>query len=83
MRGPMNFKLKNAAAGMLAVSLIALSANASDPLPPAEKHPATKKAAKPKTPPPPTVEEQIQALRQEMWGRSTTLNRIWPTRMRN
>ena len=61
----MNFKLKTTAAAILAVSLVALSANASDPPPPAKKHPATKKA---KTPPGPTVEEQIQILRQEMQG---------------
>ncbi len=66
----MNFKLKNAAAAILAVSLVALSANASDPLPPARKHPATKKTA---TPPAPTVEEQIQALRQEMQGQINSL----------
>jgi hypothetical protein len=61
----MNFKLKTAAAALLAVGLVALSAHASDPPPPAKKHTATKKA---KTPPPPTVEEQIQALRLEMQG---------------
>ena len=31
MRGSMNFKLKNTVAAILAVSLVALSANASDP----------------------------------------------------
>jgi hypothetical protein len=70
MRGPMNFKLKTAAAALLAVGLVALSANASDPPPPAKKHTATKKA---KTPPPPTVEEQIQALRLEMQGQIDSL----------
>ncbi|HXR38038.1 MAG TPA: hypothetical protein VN776_03060 [Terracidiphilus sp.] len=68
----MNFKLKTAAAAILAVSLVALSANASDrdPNAPAKKHPVTKKA---KTPPPPTVEDQIQALRQEMQGQINSL----------
>jgi cell division protein FtsN len=66
----MNFKLKTAAAATLAVGLIALSAHASDPAPPATKHTATKKA---KTPPPPTVEEQIQALRDEMQGQINNL----------
>ncbi|MDR3772822.1 MAG: hypothetical protein P4L26_05710 [Terracidiphilus sp.] len=69
----MNFKLKHAAAAMLAVCLVALSAHASDPLPPAEKHSVSKKAAKPKMPPGPTVEEQIQALRQEMQGQINSL----------
>ena len=45
---------------MLAASLVASYAYASDPAPPAKKQTATKKA---KTPPPPTVAEQIQALR--------------------
>ena len=65
MRGSMNFKLKTAAAAILAVSLVAIQANASDPAPQAKKHHVTKKA---KMPPPPTVEEQIQGLRQEMQG---------------
>jgi len=63
MRGPMNFKLRTAAAAILAVGLVAVSAHASDPAAPAKKHFVTRKA---KTPPPPTVEEQIQALREEM-----------------
>jgi hypothetical protein len=63
----MNFKLRTSAAAILAVSLVALSANASaqDQPAPVKKHPATKKE---KTPPGPTVEEQIQSLRQEMQG---------------
>ncbi len=69
----MNFKLKHAAVATLAVCLVALSAQASDPLPPAEKHAVSKKAAKPKMPPGPTVEEQIQALRQEMQGQINSL----------
>ncbi len=69
----MNFKPKTAAAAILAVSLVALSANASDPPPPVKTHQVTKKAAKPKTPPGPTVEDQIQALRQEMQGQINSL----------
>ena len=61
----MNFKLKTAAVAILAASLIASYAYAGDPTPPVKKHIATKKA---KTPPPPTVAEQIQALRQELEG---------------
>jgi len=61
----MKFRLKTAAAALLAASLVASYAYASDPMPPAKKHTATKKA---KTPPPPTVEDQIQALKQELEG---------------
>jgi hypothetical protein len=57
----MNFRIKTAAAAILAASLVASYAYAIDPAPAAKKHIATKKA---KTPPPPTVQEQIQALRQ-------------------
>ncbi|MGA2047427.1 MAG: hypothetical protein ABSG96_07030 [Terracidiphilus sp.] len=66
----MNFKLNTAAAAILAVGLVALSANASaqTTTPPAKKHPVTKKAVRPKAPPAPTVEEQIQHLRNEMQG---------------
>ena len=66
----MNFKLKAAAAAIAAASLIASYAYASDPTPPAKKHVATKKA---KTPPPPTVAEQIQALRQDLEGQINSL----------
>ena len=63
----MNFKLKSAAASVLAISMVALSANASDPAPPppAKKHPAAKKA---KPPAGPTTEELIQSLRHDMQG---------------
>ncbi len=47
MRGPMNFRFKSAAAALLAVSLVAIYANASDPVPPAKKHTAVRKAKKP------------------------------------
>src|SRR5580698_1621725 len=66
----MNFKLKTSAAAILAVTLITSTAHAydgdsdRDPNTPAKRH-ATKK---PKTPPGPTVEEQIQILRQELQG---------------
>lgn len=59
----MNFTLKTAAAALLAASLVASYGYASDVKPPVKKHVATKKA---KTPPPPTVEEQIQGLRHEL-----------------
>jgi hypothetical protein len=60
-------KFNTAAAAILAVSLVALSANASDPAAAAKKH-SVSKTHKEKMPPAPTVEEQIQALRQEMQG---------------
>jgi hypothetical protein len=61
----MNFTLKTAAAALLAASLVASYGYASEATPPAKKHVATKKA---KTPPAPTVEEQIQGLRHELEG---------------
>jgi TolA-binding protein len=61
----MNFKLNIAATAILAASLIGSSAYATDAAPPAKKHVATKKVKKPEGP---TVEEQIQSLRQEMQG---------------
>jgi len=64
----MNFKLKTAAAAMLAASLIASYGSAQEPKAPAKKHIATKKA---KAPAGPSVEEQIQSLRQEL---STEIN---------
>jgi Skp family chaperone for outer membrane proteins len=66
----MNFKLKTAAAAILAASLVASYAYAGDATPPAKKQVATKKA---KTPPPPTVAEQIQALREELEGQIDSL----------
>lgn len=66
----MNLKLKTAAVAILAAGLVASSAYASDPTPPAKKQVAVKKV---KTPPPPTVAEQIEALRQEMQGQINSL----------
>ena len=61
----MNFRFKTAATVLMAASLVCSSAIASDATPPVKKHAVAKKA---KTPPPPTVQEQIQALRQELEG---------------
>lgn len=58
----MNFKLKTAAAGLLAASLVASYGTSQEPAAHTKKHVATKKA---KAPAPPTVAEQIQSLRQE------------------
>jgi Skp family chaperone for outer membrane proteins len=66
----MKLQLKTVAMAILAVSLFASCAYATDATPPAKKHAATKKE---KTPPPPSVEDQIQALRQEMQGQIDSL----------
>ena len=61
----MIFKLKPAAAALMAVALVATAAYASDATPPAKKHvTTTKKAAK--KPAAPTVEQQIETLRQAL-----------------
>jgi Skp family chaperone for outer membrane proteins len=58
----MKFQMKMVAAAILAASLVGTNAYAGDPpAPPAKKHAAKK-------PPKPTVEEQINALRQEFQG---------------
>jgi hypothetical protein len=57
----MNFRLKAAVAAILTASLVSSYADAGDGTP--KKHPVTRKAAKPKGP---TVEEQIQSLRQDL-----------------
>ena len=59
----MNFRLKAAVAAILTASLVSSYSYAGDGTP--KKHPATKRAAKPKGP---TVEEQIQSLRQDLEG---------------
>jgi len=58
----MKSQIKMVAAAILAASLVGTNAYAGDPPAPAKKH-ATKKQ-----PPKPTVEEQINALRQEFQG---------------
>src|SRR5579863_2669352 len=58
----MKFQMKMVAAAILAASLVGTNAYAGDPpAPPAKKHAAKK-------PPKPTVEDQINALRQEFQG---------------
>ena len=59
-RRPMKSQMKVVAAALLAASLVGTNAYAGDPPAPAKKHTASKK------PPKPTVEDQIDALRQEM-----------------
>jgi hypothetical protein len=64
----MNLKLKSAVAALLAASLVSTYAYAGDPPAPAKKH-----ARRPVKPKGPTVEEQIQSLRQEMQGQIDSL----------
>jgi hypothetical protein len=58
----MNSKLKSVAIMLLAASLVSSQAYAGDPPAPAKKKTAAKK------PPKPTVEEQIESLRQQLQG---------------
>ncbi len=60
----MNLKLKAAVAALLTANLLSAYSYAGDPPAPEKKH-AARKAAKPKGP---TVEEQIQSLREELEG---------------
>ena len=65
----MNFRFTAATAAILAASLVGSYGYAAAPPEPAKKHP-TRRA---KTPPKPTVEEQINALRQEFQGQIDNL----------
>jgi hypothetical protein len=69
-KGSMNFRLNTVAAGILAASLVVSFASSHGQTAPVKKHAATSKA---KTPPGPTVEEQIQQLRQEFQGQIDSL----------
>jgi Skp family chaperone for outer membrane proteins len=64
----MKFRLTTVAAVILAASLVASYAYAGQEATPVKKHTATEKAKTPKPPKPPTVQEQIQELRQEFQG---------------
>ena len=65
----MNFRFKAVTAAILATSLVGLFGYAAAPQEPAKKHPVRKA----KTPPKPTVEEQIQSLREELEGQINSL----------
>ena len=65
----MNFRFKAATAAILAASLVGSYGYAAAPPAPAKKHPVRKA----KTPPKPTVEEQIQSLRVELEGQINSL----------
>jgi hypothetical protein len=62
-RGPMKLRVNAAVAAVLAASLVFANAQAGGHTPQAKKHTAAKKV---QTPPAPSVEEQIQALRSEL-----------------
>jgi len=66
----MRFTLNTAAVAVLAATLVAGYAHAEDGKPPVKKHVATKKE---KMPPPPSVAEQIQALKQDLEGQINNL----------
>jgi len=70
MRGPMNFRLKAAAMAILAASLFGSYAYAGAPPASAKRHSTTRKAKKAAEP---TVQEQIQDLRQELEGQINSL----------
>jgi Skp family chaperone for outer membrane proteins len=61
----MNSRFKTAAAAILAASLVGSFAYAGQATAPAKKHVATRKA---KMPPKPSVEDQIESLRQDLEG---------------
>jgi Skp family chaperone for outer membrane proteins len=66
----MNFRFKIAAATILAVSFVASYGQTSETKPPVKRHTTTGKA---RTTPAPSVQEQIQALRQELQGQINSL----------
>jgi hypothetical protein len=65
----MKFKLSAAAAAILAASLVVPYAYAGQDAPPVKKH----TARKPKTPPPPSVADQIETLRLQLQTQIDTL----------
>jgi hypothetical protein len=81
MRGPMKFRHTIAAAAMLAVCAVLSYGQAATSTPPVKKHHAAAKAKTPaavevkktREPAPPSVEDQIQALRQEFQGQIDSL----------
>jgi Skp family chaperone for outer membrane proteins len=66
----MRFTVHAAAVAILAASFVVAHAQTASTAVPAKKHTATKKA---KTPPPPSVEDQIQSLRNELQGQINNL----------
>ena len=70
----MRFKLSTAAAAILAASLVGSNAYAGDPPAPPKKHHPVKKETKP------SVEDQINALRQEFQGQIDSLKQDLATK---
>ncbi len=69
----MKCRFSSIAAAIVAVVLVTSFAYASDSTPPAKTHAMTMKA---KTPPPPTVEEQIQSLRQALQNQGSQIESL-------
>jgi hypothetical protein len=69
----MKFVFNAAAAAVLAISLAASYGQTGQSKPPVKKHVAVKKV---KTPPSPTVVEQIQALRHELQGQKSEIDAL-------
>jgi len=69
----MRFSVNAAAAALLAVCLVPSYAQTSETKPPVKKHVAAQKA---KTPPAPTVQEQIQALRQQLQDQASQIESL-------
>jgi len=69
----MRFSVNAAAAALLVLCLAASYGQTSAAKPPARKHLATQKA---KTPPAPTVQEQIQALRQQLEDQASQIQSL-------
>jgi len=70
MRGLMNFRLRIAAAAIMAVCVVAAYGQTGESTSATKKHAVVKKE---KAPAPPSVQEQIQALRKEMQGQIDSL----------
>ena len=73
MRGQMNFRLKIAAAAILAVSVVLPMDSAAMLTAKQSTRRQDVAVQEGQAPPPPTVEEQIQALRQELQGQIDSL----------
>jgi hypothetical protein len=69
----MRLSVNAAAAALLAVCLVPSYAQTSETKPPVKKHVAAPKA---KTPPAPTVQEQIQALRQQLQDQASQIESL-------
>ena len=73
MSDPMRFFVHAVAAALLAVCLVPCSAQTASTKPPVKKHTATQKA---KTPPAPSVQEQIQALQKQLADQASQIESL-------